>query len=180
MYVLASGTFTERDKLAPLLTDEIAKVHQLRDRGIIPRPYGETRRPPSQRVSTTGRRLAFSGDVELLPQLPNALVDTGPELSLVRLAHRSPRFPRSGVSGLLCRLEQAELAGLRRRIIAVGSRPGTGERRRCRPVARRSPSSGGNAATKTSPDDVAEPGRRVGDHRAAVGVADGEDRSEAR
>jgi hypothetical protein len=39
MYVLASGTFTERDKLAPLLTDEIAKVHQLRDRGIIPRPY---------------------------------------------------------------------------------------------------------------------------------------------
>ena len=39
MYVLASGTFTERDKLAPLLTDEIAKVRQLRDRGIIPRPY---------------------------------------------------------------------------------------------------------------------------------------------
>ena len=38
MYVLASGTFTERDKLAPLLTDEIANVHQLRDRGIIPRP----------------------------------------------------------------------------------------------------------------------------------------------
>jgi muconolactone delta-isomerase len=39
MYVLASGTFTERDKLAPLLTDEVAKVHELRDRGIIPRPY---------------------------------------------------------------------------------------------------------------------------------------------
>jgi hypothetical protein len=39
MYVLASGTFTERGKLAPLLTDEVAKVHELRDRGIIPGPY---------------------------------------------------------------------------------------------------------------------------------------------
>jgi hypothetical protein len=52
MYVLASGTFTERDKLAPLLTDEIATVHQLRDRGIIPRPY---RRADGSVVSRTIR-----------------------------------------------------------------------------------------------------------------------------
>ena len=36
---------------------------------------------------------------------------------------------------------------------------------------------GGERGDEDEPDDVAEPGRRVGDHRAAVGVADGEDRS---
>jgi hypothetical protein len=69
MYVLASGTFTERDKLAPLLTDEIAKVHQLRDRGIIPRPYRASRR---LRRRTATRRLSVEDAREQLSQLPLA------------------------------------------------------------------------------------------------------------
>ena len=53
MYVLASGTFTERDKLAPLLTNEIAKVHQLSDRRIIPVRTGEPTAPASNCYSTS-------------------------------------------------------------------------------------------------------------------------------
>ncbi len=35
MYVLASGTITNHGKLGPLVGSEVAKVHELRDRGII-------------------------------------------------------------------------------------------------------------------------------------------------
>ena len=69
MYVLASGTFTERDKLAPHLTDEIAKVHQLRDRGIIPRPY---RRADGSGVELLLDVSSFEDAREQLSQLPLA------------------------------------------------------------------------------------------------------------
>lgn len=39
MYVIATGTFTQPGKLAPLLADEVNRVHELRDEGIIATPY---------------------------------------------------------------------------------------------------------------------------------------------
>lgn len=37
--MIATGTFTDPGKLAPLLADEVKRVHELRDEGIIAAPY---------------------------------------------------------------------------------------------------------------------------------------------
>ena len=34
MYVLATGTFNDREKLGPSLESEVTKIHELRDRGL--------------------------------------------------------------------------------------------------------------------------------------------------
>jgi uncharacterized protein YciI len=42
MFVLATGTFTDRSKLAPLITAEVERVHQLRHEGVILSAYRRT------------------------------------------------------------------------------------------------------------------------------------------
>lgn len=42
MYVLATGTFTDRSKLAPLIKAEVAHVHQLRHEGVVTQAFRRT------------------------------------------------------------------------------------------------------------------------------------------
>jgi uncharacterized protein YciI len=39
MYVLATSTFTDRSKLAPLVKAEVERVHQLRHEGVIAQAF---------------------------------------------------------------------------------------------------------------------------------------------
>jgi uncharacterized protein YciI len=54
MYVLATTTFTDRSKLAPLIKAEVEHVHQLRHEGVITQAF--------RRVDGTGAVLVLQVD----------------------------------------------------------------------------------------------------------------------